>query len=530
MRLPLRAWTRTLTALGYTTQPKRHYKKRFDFRHSLLEPLEVRQLLTATVDITSFTTSNNAWNVQYNVSNSINPSTFNIGFYASTDGTTLGTELAHQQVTVSNGTGLAVTGVTPFSDNPDLSTDYYLVAAADTGSSNVELFAGGAFKPSGTGSGPVYLFGTPGNDSYSTVTNPGSTVFTLAGASFNKAQTTEIHVRLGDGNDSFTSSTILGKNLLVFGGAGNDTITGGSGANTLYGGAGNDTITGGSGANTLYGGAGNDTLTGGGTTNILDGGTGNDTLIGEGTTTYVFSSADLNDGSGATTLGSDSVTPGGSDGDTLDFSGLSSGITADLSAASPTAAVTSSDGSGLVNVTLSSGSAIKYIQGTSYADTISGNNLADTIWGNGGGDTINVGVGNSLGSQAGPVTVHGGSGATLNVNDQNTSSGTTYTVTNSSVSRGSLAVNYDGFSQVNLNAGGGADTINVQSTAVSTAIYGDGGNDTFNVSSNAPTDSGNLSGLAGALTVDGGTGSNTLNVSESGLGSGSPDTVLLTND
>ncbi|MBK8188744.1 MAG: tandem-95 repeat protein [Cellvibrio sp.] len=51
---------------------------------------------------------------------------------------------------------------------------------------------------------------------------------------------------------------------MLFGGAGNDTLTTtGSGTHLLVGGSGNDTLTGGTGADVLLGGSGNDSLTGG---------------------------------------------------------------------------------------------------------------------------------------------------------------------------------------------------------------------------------------------------------------------------
>src|SRR5688500_12193795 len=88
----------------------------------------------------------------------------------------------------------------------------------------------------------------------------------------------------------------------LFGGAGNDTITGGSGADQLFGEAGNDTLEGkggddqlfgGDGSDVLIGGAGNDQLFGGAGddrivwnpgdgSDVVDGGTGNDTLVVEG--------------------------------------------------------------------------------------------------------------------------------------------------------------------------------------------------------------------------------------------------------
>ena len=49
----------------------------------------------------------------------------------------------------------------------------------------------------------------------------------------------------------------------LFGGAGNDTITGGSGGDMLFGQGDNDILLGEGGFDFLFGGAGNDTLTGG---------------------------------------------------------------------------------------------------------------------------------------------------------------------------------------------------------------------------------------------------------------------------
>ena len=49
----------------------------------------------------------------------------------------------------------------------------------------------------------------------------------------------------------------------MFGGAGNDTLVGGSGGDLLFGQSGNDTLLGKGGNDFLFGGSGNDTLTGG---------------------------------------------------------------------------------------------------------------------------------------------------------------------------------------------------------------------------------------------------------------------------
>jgi subtilisin-like proprotein convertase family protein len=65
----------------------------------------------------------------------------------------------------------------------------------------------------------------------------------------------------------------------VFGGDGNDTITGNSADNHLVGGRGDDTLAGGAGNDVLEGGTGNDTFTGGAGNDKIDGGAGTDTAI-----------------------------------------------------------------------------------------------------------------------------------------------------------------------------------------------------------------------------------------------------------
>ncbi|MFI5380521.1 MAG: beta strand repeat-containing protein [Tepidisphaerales bacterium] len=81
----------------------------------------------------------------------------------------------------------------------------------------------------------------------------------------------------GAGDDYLT-----GDGTLV-GGAGNDTLAGIAGADSLDGGAGNDLLVAGTGASTLSGGAGEDTLVGGAGGVTMDGGTGFDTIMVSGT-------------------------------------------------------------------------------------------------------------------------------------------------------------------------------------------------------------------------------------------------------
>jgi len=108
---------------------------------------------------------------------------------------------------------------------------------------------------------------------------------------------TNSSVNGGDGNDGITVVTLItgstisggaGNDLIgvttsdntttIFGGDGNDGITMG-GFGNAFGDAGDDTITGGAGANSISGGTGNDVITGNGDIDLLSGGTGANTFI-----------------------------------------------------------------------------------------------------------------------------------------------------------------------------------------------------------------------------------------------------------
>lgn len=91
----------------------------------------------------------------------------------------------------------------------------------------------------------------------------------------------------GEGNDSLTGSSsddlILGfqGDDSLIGLAGNDSIYGGMGADTLLGDRGNDLLLGNRGNDVLYGGQGDDSLYGGKGNDLLIGGLGNDFISGD---------------------------------------------------------------------------------------------------------------------------------------------------------------------------------------------------------------------------------------------------------
>ncbi|MER6386870.1 calcium-binding protein [Streptomyces sp. NPDC059382] len=99
---------------------------------------------------------------------------------------------------------------------------------------------------------------------------------------------TELVVNAGDQDDDVTSF-LASPGVTLVGGAGNDSLHGGSandtlegdeGSDFLSGGGGNDTLTGSSGPDRLFGGPGNDSIEGRGGSDIINAGAGNDVVSG----------------------------------------------------------------------------------------------------------------------------------------------------------------------------------------------------------------------------------------------------------
>ena len=182
----------------------------------------------------------------------------------------------------------------------------------------------------------------------------------------------------GSGNDtlSFTASagghtvTVSGSDVLqdgvtiassiervyLFGGSGNDTLTGGAGVDYIVGGDGNDTLNGGGGADFLNGGSGIDVITGG---------AGDDTMV-------------LRDGE------TGEFADGGSGNDTLSFTASAGGHTVTVSGSDVL-----QDG-----VIIASNIEKGYLYGGSGDDTLNGGDGADFLNGGSGIDVITGGAGN----------------------------------------------------------------------------------------------------------------------------------------
>jgi Ca2+-binding RTX toxin-like protein len=90
------------------------------------------------------------------------------------------------------------------------------------------------------------------------------------------------------GNDTITVGADVLAGVFIDGGDGNDSIFGGTGADTLQGGAGNDYIWGGDGRDLIFGGIGLDTLSGGAQNDVVHGGEGDDRINGNGSHDQLF--------------------------------------------------------------------------------------------------------------------------------------------------------------------------------------------------------------------------------------------------
>ena len=171
----------------------------------------------------------------------------------------------------------------------------------------------------------IVLNGTKKGDNINvTARKNGGITVTVNGKSHNYTaeQASRLIINGGAGNDKITVDKAVKNDLVIMGGAGNDTIQGGAGNDTIVGGKGNDTLKGGAGndritddsgvnkiygqagddtliahskstnssskySNQIYGGSGNDYLEGGNGKDYLSGGDGYDVLYGLGGNDYL---------------------------------------------------------------------------------------------------------------------------------------------------------------------------------------------------------------------------------------------------
>ena len=122
------------------------------------------------------------------------------------------------------------------------------------------LLSSGTLMVAGTDQADIIRVFHPGGDATKVAVNE-TTGGVLSTQTFEQSQVKNLLIFGGKGNDTITNDTAM--RSVIFGGDGNDTIWGGSAADVIFGGAGDDVIHGGAGKNVIFGGAGNDVVDGG---------------------------------------------------------------------------------------------------------------------------------------------------------------------------------------------------------------------------------------------------------------------------
>jgi len=223
------------------------------------------------------------------------------------------------------------------------------------------------------------------------------------------ANTAQIQIFGQGGNDTITLDEANGAlpKANLFGGAGNDTVTGGSGGDMLFGQSGNDTLLGKGGFDFLFGGTENDVLTGGDADDQVFGESGNDRMIwnpGDDT--------DLNEGG----AGIDTVEVNGGNGDEIftatangtrvrfdrlnpaPFSidiGTSEKLTLNANGGNDSFSATGNLAA-LIQITVDGGTGNDTVLGSNGADLLLGGDGDDFIDGQQGNDSANLGAGNDV--------------------------------------------------------------------------------------------------------------------------------------
>ena len=403
-----------------------------------------------------------------------------------------------------------------------------------------------------SGAGLLTEFGDALDNSITTSRNAAGTILVnggavaVSGGTPTVANTALIQVFGQGGNDTITldeaSGALPASNL--FGGDGNDTLTGGSGGDQLFGQAGNDTLLGKGGADLLFGGDNNDTLTGGDGDDQVFGEAGDDRMIwnpgddtdlfegGDGTDT-----AEVNGGNGAevftatangTRVRFDRVTPAPF---SLDI-GTSENLVVNMNGGDDSFSATGNLAA-LIHITVDGGAGNDTILGSNGADLLIGGDGNDFIDGNQGNDTALLGAGDDVfqwDPGDGSDTVEGQDGAdTLLFNgsaaneifDISANGGRVLFTRNV----GNIVMDLNDVETITLNTFGGVDTVTVNDLT---------GTDVTTVAVNL---AGTLGGGAGdgqadTVVVDGTNAGDTIAVTGSGTSvavTGLPALVTIAN-
>ena len=357
----------------------------------------------------------------------------------------------------------------------------------------------------------------------------------VAGGTPTVANTALIQVFGQGGNDVITFDESLGAlpagNL--FGGAGNDTVTGGAGSDLLFGQVGNDVLLGRGGFDLMFGGVGNDTLTGGDADDQLFGEGGDDRMIwNPGDDTDLHEGGAGNDTSEVNGGGGAEVFTATANGtrvrfDRLDpapFSidiGTTENLVLNMNGGDDIFSATG-DLAALIKVTVDGGAGNDTILGSNGNDALLGGDGDDFIDGQQGNDVALLGAGNDTfqwDPGDGSDIVEGQDGVDTML--FNGSAGDENFAVSANGGRaiftrnlGNIVMDLNDVERITLNALGGVDNITVNDlsgtdvtdVAINLAAPGGGGDgavDTVTIDATNGDDLAIVAGANGVLTVTG---------------------------
>ena len=284
------------------------------------------------------------------------------------------------------------------------------------------------------------------------------------------------------GNDTITLNESNGAlpAAQIFGGAGNDVITGGSGGDMLFGQSGNDTLLGKGGFDLLFGGAGNDTLTGGDDDDQMFGEDGDDLMIwNPGDDTDLHEGGTGNDTSQVNGGNGDEAFTVTANGTRVRFDrvnpapfsidiGTTENLVLNMNGGNDTFSATG-DLATLIKITVDGGAGNDTILGSNGADKLLGGDGDDFIDGQQGNDAIFLGAGNDVmqwDPGDGSDIVEGGDGTDTMLFNGSNGSETFDMLANGERLRftrslGNIVMDVNDVEIVTVNALGSADIVNI---------------------------------------------------------------------
>jgi Ca2+-binding RTX toxin-like protein len=318
----------------------------------------------------------------------------------------------------------------------------------------------------------------------------------------------------GDGNDSITGGS---GNDLLFGQSGNDVLSGKGGNDLLFGGDGNDVLTGGTGNDQVFGQAGDDIMiwNPGDGSDLVEGGDGNDTAQingGNGAESFTISANGTRVLFARTNPAPFSLDIGTTENLVLHANGGDDVITAGNGLAS------------LIQLTLDGGDGNDTITGGDGADMLIGGDGNDLVAGGRGNDVAQLGAGDDTfvwNPGDGSDTVEGGPGTdTLLFNGSNVAEKIDIAANGNRVrffrDVGNVTMDLHSVEQIQFNALGGADAVTVEDlsgTGVKQVTVnldsqpgsgtGDGQADTVIVNGRANNDHITIAGSGTSITIAG---------------------------